>query len=92
MESKNYYRLTVKKENFQEVVTYLMFKHQHNSVLIVPAALGNEANYVQRAMWIGEPVELNMNYLKDEDRALNVVITQRQESQSRRSNPFVTNQ
>jgi len=62
-----YYEILVRKQELHELLTFLMFQHRKNSVLIVPIALGEVYNHTERALWLGDKVPVNMDTHNEAD-------------------------
>lgn len=60
--TKPNYALHIKKAGFAEIVGDLQLYNNGLSILIHPETGDDEVDHADRAMWIGKPVELNMEY------------------------------
>ena len=59
------YQVAFNPDQFDKVVPWLMLNHSGLSVLIHPRAGEDVADHTGRALWLGEMLELNIEFLRN---------------------------
>ena len=59
------YQVAFQPDQFDSLVPWLMLNHAGLNVLIHPRTDDDVADHSQRALWLGEKLELNIQFLRD---------------------------
>jgi DOPA 4,5-dioxygenase len=58
------YQVKFSPEEFSKVVPWLMLHHEGLNVLIHPSTDDDVSDHTDRALWLGQRLELNIEFLK----------------------------
>jgi DOPA 4,5-dioxygenase len=58
------YQVKFAPEEFGEIVPWLMLHHEGLNVLIHPSTDNDVSDHTDRALWLGEKLELNIEFLR----------------------------
>ena len=65
------YQVAFAPVEFSRVVPWLMLNRQGLTILVHPdSGYGHAGDHARRALWLGEPLPLNIGYLEEYDRQL----------------------
>ncbi len=59
------YQVAFQPDQFETLVPWLMLNHSSLNVLIHPRTGDDVADHSHRALWLGEKLELNIQFLRD---------------------------
>eukprot|EP01129_Flabellula_baltica_P003711 TRINITY_DN13452_c0_g1_i1.p1 TRINITY_DN13452_c0_g1~~TRINITY_DN13452_c0_g1_i1.p1 ORF type:complete len:464 (-),score=80.97 TRINITY_DN13452_c0_g1_i1:29-1420(-) len=60
-----------------KVISYIMLHRANLSILIHPVAINEYLNHTERAMWLGTPLPLDLEYLEDVERREQELMTKK---------------
>jgi aromatic ring-cleaving dioxygenase len=61
---KAMYQVAFSQEEFSKVVPWLMLNHEGLDILLHPSTGDDVADHTDHAMWLGEKLELNIEFLR----------------------------
>lgn len=65
---KSMYQVVFSPDQFGEVVPWLMFHREGLDILVHPETGDNLGDHLDRPLWLGERLELNIDYLRRDRR------------------------